>query len=306
MRRRIGGILLLVAPFLAGVAGLGRGESSPGLYELTARSDLTVSVRVVSGSLKLALVEVQEVFRGAARPKQRLQVAFRDFNMTLGKEDRIVFEDGEADILFLVPEVNLEGRRKGDDRFTLYRGRFGRFTLPREGEDAYLEAIREFARLCSLKDHRRLFGELKDLLHSSNPLLVDAGLQEIGRLELMDQDLVPAALGFFQDPSPQRRAGALNLLARFFELSRDKVGRPDLQDEVLPPVQALARNDPEEAVRVAAVKALGAWGGAAVVPTLKEIAKQDPSQAVRYEADVILLRSAEKGKTPPPGGGRNP
>ena len=83
------------ALLLAGAGGLGKGEEPPGLYELTARSELVVSARVFSGSTKLAQVRVLEVFRGPARPGQRLQIAFRDFNMSLAKEDRVVFTDGE-------------------------------------------------------------------------------------------------------------------------------------------------------------------------------------------------------------------
>lgn len=287
---------LALLPLMLGAAGLGKGEELPNLYELTARSDLVVAARVVAGSLKLAQVEVVEVFRGDAKQGQRLQIAFRDLNSTLGKADRIVFGDMEKDLLFLVPELNYEGRRKGPDRFTLVRGRFGKFTLPREGEDVYLEAVREFARLASLKDHRLLFGELKDLLKSRNPILVDAGLEEVARLQLMDHRMVPVAMHFLQDPSPKRRVGALQLLGGFLGTVKERPASPELQDSVLPPLQAMARNDPQEAVRVAAVEALGKWQGDAPLETLREIAEQDPAQAVRYQAKLELFRRAEEEK----------
>jgi len=273
----------------AGAGGLGKGEEPPGLYELTARSDLVVSARVVSGSLKLAQVRVREVFRGAARPGQRLQIAFRDFNMDLEKEDRVEFVDDETEILFLTPEVDWEGRRRGEDRYTLVRGRFGRFTLPREGEEIYLEAVREFSCLVSLKNHRDLFDRLKGLVGSSNPVLVDAGMKEVLDLDLMDRDMVPRVMGYFRDPAPGRRVAALKLMGRLFAGSGEGERDPELQDATLPPIRVLARNDPDERVRGAAVDALGSWGGPAVAETLKEISRQDPSQAVRYRAELILL-----------------
>ena len=296
MRKRgfRGWAALALPPLLLGAAGLGKGEALPNLYELTARSDLVVAARVVAGSLKLAQVEVVEVFRGDARTGQRLQIAFRDLNSTLGKADRIVFGDMEKDLLFLVPELDYQGRRKGADRFTLVRGRFGKFTLPREGEVVYLEAAREFARLASLKDHRLLFGELRDLLKSGNPILVDAGLEEVARLQLMDHRMVPVAMHFLQDPSPRRRVGALHLLGGFLGMVEGRAASPELQDSVLPPLQAMARNDPQEEVRVAAVEALGKWRGEAPLETLREIAEQDPAQAVRYQAKLELFRRAQE------------
>ena len=278
-------------PLGAEVAGLAKGEAPPSLYELTARSDLVVLARVVSGSLKLAQVQVQEVYRGAVPAGTRLQIAFRDFNMTLRKEDRIVFDDGESELLFLVPEVDMEGRRKGEDRYTLFRGRFGRFQLPREGGDIYREAVREFAGLAALKDHRELFKRLKALLVNPNPVLVDAGLQEVLKLDLVDREMVPQILRFSQDAAPGRRIAAMRLAARLFAGLRNKAEESELQDALLPPLVVLARNDPDEQVRVESVSALGAWGGEAVQETLREIADQEPAQTVRYQARVILLKA---------------
>ena len=280
----------------APAAGAGRGEESPGLYHLTARAELVVSAQVISGSLKLAQVRVAEVFRGQARPGQRLQIAFRDLNLSLGKEDRIVFAEGDTELLFLVPELDWEGKSKGEDRYTLLRGRFGRFTLPREGEEIYLEALREFSRLVSLKDHRELFSRLRNLVGSPNPVLADAAMTEVLELDLMDRYMAPHVMEYYLDPAPPRRVMALRLMGRLFQTFKDRDNNPDFQDATLPPVKVLARNDPDERVRVAAVDALGLWGGPAVRETLREVARQDASQSVRYEAEVILLRDGGSGR----------
>jgi len=296
-RRRFLGVVVVFS-CVVGLWGTARGEESPGLYDLTAHSDLVIAARVLNGSLKLAQVLVEEVFRGAVRPGQRLQIEFRDLNTNLGKTDRILFNEGETDILFLMPEVNAEGKSKGKDRYTLCRGRFGKFTLPREGEEVFREAIREFARLTTLKDHHQLFAELRGFLGSPNPLLVDVGLGEVARLQLMDREMVPEVMPFLQDPSPRRRIAALLLLAKLSDVFRDRASHPEVGDTVLGPLQTLARNDPEEEVRVAAVEALGAWGGEMVEETLQEIARQDAAQAVRYRAQVILFRESKKEVSP--------
>ena len=274
-------------------AGAGKGEEPPTLYEMTAHSDLVVAATVVSGQIKLAKVRVDEVFRGEAAPGAELQIAFRDFNLDLGKADRILFTDGESIILFLKPEVNLEGERKGPDRFTLYRGRFGKYNLPREGADIYLEAVREFARLAAEKDHRKLYELLRGLLGDPNPILAQAGMREILRLDLMEVSLLPRVMPYLRDPSPVRRIAALRLIGSLFVDLKPENRGADLKDDTLGPVQDLARNDPDESVRVAAVETLGKWGGLDVRPTLDAIAELDASQSVRYKAKVIILKEGK-------------
>jgi len=296
---RRGWLAGLALPLLVGVTGVGKGETPPGLYELMGRSDLAVVGRVVSGSLKLAQVEVVEVLRGSARPGERVQIAFRDLNGQLRKSERVLFQDDETDVLFLVPEMNAWGKPKSSDRYTLYRGRFGKFTLPREGAATYLEAAREFARLAALKDHRLLFAELRGLLASTNPIVVDSGLEEIFRLRIMDAKTLVMVVGYLQDASPHRRVSSLRLLAQYLEGGTNRTDPPDLQESVLPPVEVLVRNDPEEQVRVEAVRVLGVWGGDLVEPTLREVAEQDQAQSVRYEARVILLRHGGQVKQEP-------
>jgi HEAT repeat protein len=288
---------LAPASLLAGsMNGLGKGETPPTLYELAAHSDLVVAAKVLSGQIKLAQVEVLEVFRGKANAGDHLQIAFRDFNLDLSKQDRIQFTDGETEILFLIPEVNLEGVPRGDNRYTLYRGRLGRFTLPREGDEIYLDALRVFASLAAEKDYRKLYGNIRGLLGSPNPILSDVGLSEVLRLDLMDSTLLPKVLAYLQDPAPERRGQALQLLGKFFATLKSEDRSQELQDDLLPQVQTLARNDSEESVRGEAVAALGAWGGPEVLGTLEAIADQDPAQSVRYKAKVILLRRAQSGR----------
>lgn len=286
----LGGIGLLTRPCRAEE----RGPEAPTLYELTAHCPLVVAAQVLSGQVKLAQVKVDEVFRGSAQPGQKLQIAFRDFNLDLGKRDRILFSDGETDILFLTPELDGYGRRKGADRYILHRGRFGKQPLPREGDEIYREAMRKFAALAAERDHRKLYAEIRSLVGSPNPLLVEAALHEILRLDLMDRDLLPRVLRYLADPSPQRRIQALRLIEEFFLDVKPAGHSPELEDVALEPVISIARNDADEGARVSAIDAMAAWGGEEVYRTLKAIAELDPAQSVRYQAQLRLLRRQEE------------
>ncbi|HEV8375709.1 MAG TPA: HEAT repeat domain-containing protein [Candidatus Polarisedimenticolia bacterium] len=294
-------ILALGAPcsFAGPKEGGSAGQELPTLYELTAHSQLVVAAKVLSGQVKLAQVRVDEVFRGTARPGQKLQIAFRDFNLDLGKEERILFPDGETDILFLTPELDSSGKPKGADRFILHRGRFGKRPLPREGDEIYREALRKFATLSMEKDHRKLYRDIRALVGSPNPLLAEAALHEVLRLDLVDRELLPEVLPYLRNPSPQRRVQALRLIEEFFHDLKPAERSPELEDEALQPVISLSRNDPDEGVRTRAVDAMAAWGGEEVYRTLKAIAELDAAQAVRYQAQLNLLRHLEKDKEKP-------
>src|SRR5262249_36445029 len=84
-------------------AQLGPTPETLNLFQLIARSDLVALVKVRDGTLKYAMVDLVETFKGTA-PGSRLRIAFRDFNYTRARdEDMIVFPSGQQEILFLVP-----------------------------------------------------------------------------------------------------------------------------------------------------------------------------------------------------------
>ena len=292
-------LISVPAAFAQSVSGLAKGEDLPSLYELTAHSSLVVTAQVVSGQVKLAQVEVVEVFRGEGKAGQKLQIAFRELNLDLDKKDRVTFVDGETEILFLEPEVKWDGVRKGEDRYILYRGRFGKVPLPREGDEIYLEALRVFASMAAQKDIRKLYTQIRGLLGSPNPILADTGLKESLRLDLMDPSLLPVVLSYLQDIAPGRRTQALKLLEGYFGKLPAGEEPGDDANDALSRVLVLARNDPSEAVRVAAVQTLGSWRGDEVRSTLEAVANQDPAQAVRFGAKVILLRRDQAVKKDP-------
>jgi hypothetical protein len=287
----LGSVITGVSP---GLAQLGPEPEVLNLFQLIARSELVALVNVREGSLKYAMVDVVEALKGTP-PEAHLRIAFRDFNFTRKPgDDLIVFPNGQKEILFLVPYKT--PRRKKDiekfkDLFTLNRGRQGRVTLPAEGPEIILEAIRRLGQLTGL-DAASQVEALRRLLESANPFLLEASLAEIERLRAADPALFSRLISFLRSPSPALRSRSLRVIAQVFGSERG-TGDDVLDDAraALAAVVERARNDANETVRVQAVAAMAAWPNQRDVESdLRAIAGADAAQAVRYEAEKALFR----------------
>jgi hypothetical protein len=264
------------------------------LFQLVARSDLVVQVRIRSGSLKFAIVEVQDSLKGTS-PFPVLRIAFRDFNFTRAPgEDAIVFPDGQEEILFLVPYGRTSRKKKDRDKnrdlYTLFRGRQGRMTVPAEGRAVPLEAVRRLSEISRL-DPTSQTESLERLLDSPNPILLQSALQEIERLRDPRASLLSRLSGLLGSPSPPIRTGSLRVMAQIFASGRIGDDSLDAAQSALAAVLERARNDPDDDVRTQAVLSMAAWPNRREVQgELKAIAGTDKAQAVRYEAERALLR----------------
>ena len=286
-------LAVLLLGFRGASAQLGPEPEKLNLFQMIARSDLVALVRIRSGSLKYAIVEVQESLKGTAGLPS-LRIAFRDFNFSRRPgEDLIVFPDGQQEILFLVPygrQVRRKkARLKNKDLFTLFHERDGRMTLPAEGPEIILGAIRRLAEVTA-RDPVSQIDALKSFLAGDNPFLTEASLQEIERLHAGDPAIFARLLLLLNSRSVVLRADSLRVIAQVFSAGR-------LEDEVLDEARATlaavlekARNDQDESVRVQAVAAVAAWPNRPEVEQeLKAIAGTDEAQAVRYEAERALF-----------------
>lgn len=264
------------------------------LFQMVARSEIIAQATIREGSLKYAIVELDEVFKGEP-PDRTLRIAFRDFNYDRPHgTDPMVFPDGQAEILFLVPYDGVNRRKeKNRDIYTLFKGFAGRITLPAEGPETILEALRELALLTAAIPAEQITG-LKDLLDHSNPYLVEAAMAELLRLRAGDPGLYLALIPLLSNPSPGVRQEALELFEQIFEGGPQQSShdpRPDEARGALAAVIERARNDPEPAVRAGAVTALASWPYREEVESeLRAIARLDPEQEVRYEAERALFR----------------
>lgn len=264
------------------------------LFQMVARSDLVVHARIRSGSLKFAIVEVQESLKGSS-PFAVLRIAFRDFNFTRAPgEDPIVFPDGQEEILFLTPYGRTvrkkKDREKNKDLYTLFRGRQVRMTVPGEGRAVPLEAVHRLSEICRL-DPTSQAESLAVLLDSPNPILLQTALQEIERLRDPQVSLLTRLNGLLGSPSPPIRIGSLRVMAQIFSSGRMGDDSLDAAQGALAGVFERARNDSDDEVRTQAVLSMAAWPNRREVQgELKAIAGTDKAQAVRYEAERALLR----------------
>ncbi|HEV8701940.1 MAG TPA: hypothetical protein VGV60_11770 [Candidatus Polarisedimenticolia bacterium] len=290
-------IACLVASIL-GVSGAGA-QFGPvpetlNLFQMVARSDLVVRVQVQSGSLKYAIVHVNETLKGTS-PTPVLRIAFREFNFTRAPgEDAIVFPDGQDEILFLAPYGRNARRRKdrekNKDLYTLYRGRQGRMTVPAEGPAVTVEAIRRLSEVSRL-DPRSQSEDLEGLLDSPNPLLLHTALTEIERLRDPRPALLTRLIGLLASASPPIRIGSLRVMAQIFSSGIIGDDSLDAAQAALGGVLERARNDSNDEVRTQAVLTMAAWPNRREVQgELKAIAGTDRAQEVRYEAERALLK----------------
>jgi hypothetical protein len=261
---------------------------------MVARSDLVVRVQVQSGSLKYAIVHVNETLKGTS-PTPVLRIAFREFNFTRAPgEDAIVFPDGQDEILFLAPYGRNARRRKdrekNKDLYTLYRGRQGRMTVPAEGPAVTVEAIRRLSEVSRL-DPRSQSEDLEGLLDSPNPLLLHTALTEIERLRDPRPALLTRLIGLLASASPPIRIGSLRVMAQIFSSGIIGDDSLDAAQAALGGVLERARNDSNDEVRTQAVLTMAAWPNRREVQgELKAIAGTDRAQEVRYEAERALLK----------------
>ncbi len=274
------------------------------LFQKVARAELIVRVKTFDGSLRFALVDVQESLKGSP-PGKRLRIAFRDYNFTRkpGSEP-IVFPSGQEEILFLLPHEQPRrkerNKEKNKDLFNLYLGEQGRITVPAEGAGAILDAIRRLAAVSSQGPASQLesFGAM---LESTNMYLLEASLDEIDRMHAAERGLYGRLSKSLTSPSPGLRVRSLRIIKAIFMSGRDDgqgseaaVGQADAPDQgpmVLQSVIERARNDSSDEVRAAAVDAMAAWHSwPEVEGDLQAIAKNDPDQGVRYAAERALLR----------------
>ena len=289
-----GSLVALLLGIREGSPQLGPVPETLNLFQLVARTDLVVHVRIRSGSLKYAIVDVQESLKGTS-PFPVLRIAFRDFNFTRAAgTDAIVFPDGQEEILFLSPYGRTTRKKKDRDKnkdlFTLFRGSQGRLTVPGEGRNVPLEAVRRLAEIGRL-DPSSQTEALEGLLESPNPILLETALSEIERLRDPRAPLLPRLIGLLASPSPPIRIGSLRVMAQIFASGRIGDDSLDAAQTALAGVLERARNDPDEEVRTQAVLSLAAWPNRREVQgELRAIAGTDKAQAVRYEAERALLR----------------
>ncbi|NIP92182.1 MAG: hypothetical protein GWO24_01400, partial [Akkermansiaceae bacterium] len=182
--------------------------------------------------------------------------------------DVIRFEDGQESILLLEPVTDSLGMVKSPDRFRLV-GRFhGKIDLPREGAEATIEAVRRLSDIQELADIHQIWDAHRQLILETNPLLVEAGFAQILKFRLGNAEMVPLILDFLDSRDDGFRRSALAVQAQIFERSQRRDEPLGNEDHVVARLLTVAVEDPTASVRVAAVKALKAYGRPDIVAAL--------------------------------------
>jgi hypothetical protein len=260
------------------------------MYERMAQADLVVHVRIIDGKLRLAECEVLEVLKGSYEAK-KLFVAFRADNMSRARwRDRITFEDGATSLLLLVPALDEMGQPKSPDRFRLVGGVYGKVDLPKEGADAYIQAFRRLGEILEMTDIHQIWQAHRKLILETNPYLVETGFAEILKFRLGNEAMVPTLLDYLDSRHDRFRASSMAVLSQIFHRAHRTEQPLGNEDHVVARLLTVAIEDPSPEVRVAAVRALHAYGRPDIVSALERVARQDPSQDVRYEATLSVYR----------------
>jgi hypothetical protein len=257
------------------------------LFQVIARADLVVHVRVTDGAQRYAMVEVLETYRGES-PGSRLRIDFRDLNLQLRGQEAIVFTAGEDDVLFLEKPSWRKPKEKNRDIYALFHARRGKMLLPPEGAGISLEAVREMARLVDRPPEDQV-ASLRALMIRPNPILREAALDELNRMRACSLDDLTPLSTLARDPMPAIRARALATIGLVLQDQGDELAQ-EPRRIALELCRERARNDAAPEVRVEATRSLASWERRDdVIPDLRAIASGDPDQSVRYEAERILF-----------------
>jgi hypothetical protein len=260
------------------------------LYEKIALAPLVVRARLESAPQRLARMQVLEVVKGEyTAPTLDIVYRLANFERPYGQE-KIVFEEGEEMLLFLVPAEDWRGRKVDPGRFILFKGPDGKLVLPVEGRQAWLDAARRLAPLASLRDSADLFAALSGLLREKNPILLQIGLRQARKHGFGGEEVAEAVLELVRRQDTPFRAEALELAAEMVERPARGSRTLALRDHLVGIATAIADEAPEPAVRRAAVRLLASDATPAARAKLQAISELDPSQDVRYEAALAVYR----------------
>jgi hypothetical protein len=271
------------------------------MYERLAQADLAVHVRTLDGTLRLAECRVLDVLKGSY-PADKVFIAFRGDNMMRARwRDRIVFESGQESILLLIPAVDPAGEVKSPELYRLVGGFHGKVDLPKEGAEAYVQAFHRLGEILEMDDIHQIWQAHRGLILETNPYLIETGFAEILKFRLGEPAMVPTLLDYLDSRHDRFRAAALEVLAQVFASAQRTQEPLGNEDHVVARLLTTAIEDPASEVRIAAIRALHAYGRPDIVSALEQMAREDPSQDVRYEATLSVYRlnkDKDKGLSP--------
>ena len=265
------------------------------LYQRAGRSPWIVLGEIEDGDDRFARVKVIEILKGSY-DGAKLRIVFRMENfLRKAWEEKIEFAAGERAVLFLKRyETDREDGKVPEDLsapdvFACSFGAMGKFNLPEEGAPAYLDALREFVRVTAMQDIVAQEEALLGYLTSSNPHILQAGLEQVLEGRLAGTAQVPLLLALSDNLREAVRLNALKILVQVAEdLRAANRTLPD-QPNVVNVLKGKVIGEGSDIYRAEALKGVAALAAADERAFLERISKEDRAQIVRYEASRILL-----------------
>jgi hypothetical protein len=254
-----------------------------------------VLARVTRDSERFDEFEALQVARGPLQAGSRFAVNPRVANRERAPNtEALVFETGDTFLLALAPAA----KQKDDDlpRFSLLQGVKSARRIPAESAAPFGEAIVTLAEIQAAHDDAQKFRAIRGLLEESNPLLVRTALELLLRYSRSEPTDSARVRPLLDHPLPDIRELAARALGRILatEAGTDAGERAEVFGELA----ARARRDDSVVVRVAATESVAASGAQGVEDVLREIARDDPDQAVRYVAERALYERKSDGTAP--------
>lgn len=235
-----------------------------------------------------SFAEVERVFHGALEPRTTIALDVRGANRERpGGVPALSLREGGVYLALLEPAR----KRRAPEKKPLYRivrGVNGVREIPGEGSLAWIEAAERIASIRGLENDLLVWEALGTLLADPNPILMRTGLDAHETFDRGDPALFPFLVPLLSHPAPDVRAEAAAVSG--ICLRRDPASAAeDSGREVVLRLIALARRDPDPAVRIAATRSLAEVRDPAVGRVLEEVASEDPEQNVRFEAERLLV-----------------
>jgi hypothetical protein len=284
--------LVFVASVLPAVAGVELEVRN--LYEWSAVAPFVVAGTSLGEDGKHFDFKVLECLRGGFQPGDELRIDVRTANRMRDRSlyPRAMRLDNGVDYVLLLGGV--KGRGPNEPAlYSLERGLAGSRTLPLEGRDALLDALRTFIRIQDADNDELRWHLLGQELDGNNVLVLETALDLYIKFHRGEGEMVLGLLPLLDHPQTGLRVSTARLIGVIVD--RHWASGTIPEDEALR-AELIARATRDDAieVRVAATRALAHFPPEMVDEVLDRIADSDPDQQVRYVAALIRLEHRRK------------
>lgn len=294
LARRAVLVLVIACPLAANAATEPPPEPAHlGLYEWMGVAPIVVAGDVVSDDGKFVQAVVAASIKGGMHAGSNVLIDLRGANRD--REDGLrplKLDKGSGYLILLKPSS--KGRNEPYPVYDLARGVGGARPLPPEGRPAVVDAAAKLGSIQERKSDDLLWESLPPFLEDDNPYLVDAALDMYLKFRRETVEIIPRLEPLLDSPRPTVREQSIVLLGRLLARapSKDLPGRSEIVGELT----GRARRDEVVPVRSAATAALAPLADPGIDETLRAIARDDPDQDVRLAAERSLYERS-LGKT---------